>query len=251
MVHRGEIDHDTRARPVESHGRLPVEHSPQRPVQQLAERERRRFPGPREVVRVDPGNRDHLSWRSSHHPCEVGEGHIVDRPHQMRDRVGDERVLARRQVTAQDTSEQRRDHRRLPSGSFFGITRATVLSGIERVDAPGSARMEIDHREAERVGQLAVLALRIGDRYPSTEHRHGPVDERLGRRALPDADVTGEQHVRVRDRTAGVRLERVEREPTAPRQKIRAQVDAPVPETRLRGERIGRAQVRGRRTMPW
>ena len=104
--------------------------------------------------------------------------------------------------------------------------------------------------EAEGVGERPVLALRVGDGDPAAEDPAAAVDEALGRGRLPGARLAGEEHVRVGDEPRPVGLERVVGEATAAGEDVRPEVGAARRRPGLGQERVGRAEVGGRRPVP-
>ena len=232
------------------HGRRSVEHAAQRAVEQLAEPVDRGFDAAGEIDRVGARELCHLVGRARHHRRDVGERDVAAAAAcEMGDGPAEHGVLDRCEVAMQHRSEQRADHRGLPACELVGSVDESRGAGIERVDARGAAGMQLDDVEAERLGERQVLALGIGDRDPAAEHADRAVDEHLRGRALADADLAGEQHVRVRERAGGVGLERVEREAAAAREHVGAEVDAARSEARLGEERVRGAEMRGRRAM--
>ena len=126
---------------------------------------------------------------------QAGAGEVGDRP-------AEHGVLHRGEVAVQHRAEERGDHLGLAAGELVGSFAAASRPGVERVEPGLPARVELDDREAEGVGEGEVLALGVGDGDPAAEHPDGPVDEELGGGGLPDAGLAGEEHVRVGDQPA-------------------------------------------------
>ena len=165
-------------------------------------------------------------------------------------RPAEYRVLDRREIAVEHRAEQRADESGLPLRDLVRSVGRGRGTGIERVDAARPAGVELDDGEAERSTEREVLALRVCDRHPPTEDAARSIDEALRRRRLPGAGLAGEEHVRVRDESGAVGLERIEGEATAAGEDVRAEVDAGRPQASLGKEWVGRGDVGGRRAMP-
>src|SRR5438552_2529221 len=111
---------------------------------------------------------------------------------EVRERPAQQRVLDRVEVAMEHLPDQRGDKFGLTTGYLGCRSLPTEGSGVEWIDARCAARMELEHGEAERLGQGEVLAFRIRDRDPAAEHPDRSVDEALDRGALAHADITGD-----------------------------------------------------------
>ena len=255
-MHGREVQHDSRAAPVEPDVGLSVEHSAQGPVEELPEGVHRRLDCAAQLISCGPRPGEQVVARVGERCGEIGEGGLAAgasircTTREVERRPADDCVLHRRQVASEDSPDKGDHQRGLTPSHLLGVTRSATRSGVEGVESSRSAGVQVHDGETERVGERPVLALRVGDGDPPSEHPATAVDEALGGGRLPGPRLPGEEDVRVGDQTRPVRVEGVVGEAPAAREDVGPEVGAARGRAGLRQQWIGRAEMGRRRPVP-
>ena len=198
--------------------------------------------GPQRACRVGARRQQRLD--------DLGHGRVVVHRHRVGQGRSERGTLAGRQAPPEAGTGQRGQELRPPPrrgvGPLAGRAahahgrRPCLGAAVERVEPDGPARPQRHRAHAPRVGQVAVLPLRVDDPGPPSEHGLTP-QEGLDERALAPPDLAEHHHVRVGHDAGRVELEGVEDE-RAPEQVV-ADDHAPLAQARLGDERVRRTEV--------